>query len=69
MNGIKDIIDRVIEEKKFMGTIVISKNNETLYEKACGYADISNKRMNNIDTKFQIASGAKLFTALGIGSF
>jgi CubicO group peptidase (beta-lactamase class C family) len=39
-----------------------------VYNQAFGYADIANRRKNNTETRFGIASGTKLFTALGIGA-
>ncbi len=63
---IKEIEDKV-NEISFSGVISISKQNEIIYNKAFGYRDIKNKLPNQTDTKFGIASGTKLFTALGIG--
>ncbi|MGL5415540.1 MAG: serine hydrolase domain-containing protein [Clostridium sp.] len=52
--------------KNFSGVIKISKHKEVIIEKAYGFADIPNERENNIDTRFGIASGAKLLTAISI---
>ena len=57
--------DKIID-KDFSGAISISKDSEVIFEKAYGYADISNKINNKIDTKFQTASGCKIFTAVAI---
>jgi len=59
-------LESIIEEKDFSGVITIQKNNTVIYNKAFGYLDRANKIKNNIDTSFGIASGTKLFTALGI---
>ncbi|MCD4818728.1 MAG: beta-lactamase family protein [Candidatus Cloacimonetes bacterium] len=54
-------------EKKYSGVISIFKKNTEIYNRAYGYRDIKNKIPNTIHTRFGIASGTKIFTALGIG--
>ncbi|UCD09760.1 MAG: serine hydrolase, partial [Dehalococcoidales bacterium] len=68
-------IDRLIEkvrkqaeESSFSGGVSIFHGDEPLYEEAFGYADMAEKRLNNINTRFAIASGTKFFTTLGIGT-
>jgi CubicO group peptidase (beta-lactamase class C family) len=56
------------EETTFFGAVSIFNGDEPLYEEAFGYADIAEKRPNNVNTRFAIASGTKFFTALGIGT-
>ncbi len=63
----KRLLQKIKEIEDFSGVVSIKKGGHTLYQEAFGYADLSNKRVNNSDTKFGIASGAKFFTALGIG--
>jgi CubicO group peptidase (beta-lactamase class C family) len=53
-------------EKDFNGCISIQKNGETIFESAYGYADLSNKIPNTLDTKFATASAGKVFVAVGI---
>lgn len=55
-----------ILDKDFSGAMSISKDNQIIFQKAYGYADISNKVNNKKDTKFQTASGCKIFTAVSI---
>lgn len=67
----KTIIIELLENKinnieNFSGVIKISKSKMTIYEKTYGFSDISNERLNNIDTSFGVASGAKLLTAISI---
>lgn len=52
--------------KNFSGVVQIRKAEKVIYEKAYGFADISNDRLNNINTRFGIASGAKLLTSIAI---
>jgi CubicO group peptidase (beta-lactamase class C family) len=71
MVGIERLINEVrlkAEETSFSGAVSIYQGNKTLYNEAFGYADFTEKREINLKTKFAIASGTKLFTALGIGS-
>ena len=56
------------EETSFSGIVSMFQGEKELYGESFGYADIANKRKNNVKTKFAIASGTKFFTALGIGS-
>lgn len=66
-NMIIELVESKIKSmKEFSGVIKISKSKEIIYEKAYGFADIPNERLNNIDTRFGIASGAKLLTAISI---
>jgi CubicO group peptidase (beta-lactamase class C family) len=58
-------IDKFIE-KDFHGCVSIKNNNETIFEGAYGYADLSNKVPNTLDTKFATASAGKVFVAVGI---
>jgi CubicO group peptidase (beta-lactamase class C family) len=60
-------IEQVAAETEFWGVISIFKDSSTLYSKAYGYRDIKNHLPNTTSTAFGIASGTKLFTALGIG--
>lgn len=59
-------LESIIEDKKFSGVITIQKLDKIIYNRAFGYLDRANKVRNNIHTSFGIASGTKLFTALGI---
>ncbi len=51
---------------QFSGTVLISKNDTVLFKKAYGFADYDQKIKNTIDTKFQLASVTKQFTATAI---
>ena len=67
MKKIKEKIISKAEEDNFSGVISIFKGNTEIINKAFGLKDSMNKLPNTQDTKFGIASGTKLFTALGIG--
>ncbi len=55
------------KESDFSGVISISGQDSAVYSKAFGFRDVNNSIPNNTETKFGMASGTKLFTALGIG--
>ena len=61
MKKIEELID-----DDFNGVVSVSKNGESLFKKAYGYADLPNKRPNKTDTIFEVASGSKAFVATGI---
>lgn len=50
----------------FRGCISIYQKEKLLFEKAYGYADLSNQVLNNMDTRFATASAGKVFVAVGI---
>jgi len=50
----------------FSGTIIVTKNGSVLLKKAYGMADYEWNIKNTIDTKFQLASVTKQFTATAI---
>ena len=50
----------------FNGIISVRKNNEVIFQKPYGFADIINKIPNEIDTKFATASAGKVFVAVAI---
>jgi len=60
-------IEQVADETGFSGAVSIYRGDSTEFSKAFGCRDVKNRLPNTIDTRFGIASGTKLFTALGIG--
>lgn len=71
MTGIDKLVDEVRRKAvktSFFGVVSVFQGEKTLYREAFGYADFAEKRKNNPDTKFAIASGTKFFTGMGIGT-
>ncbi|WP_077622841.1 serine hydrolase domain-containing protein [Sediminibacillus massiliensis] len=58
-------IQQEMENQGYNGAAYIKKGAEVV-KAASGYAHRTDKRLNNIDTRFGIASGCKLFTAVAI---
>lgn len=54
------------EKMGFSGVILLKEGNKILVEKAFGQADRSNNLSNTLNSRFGIASGCKLFTAIAI---
>jgi CubicO group peptidase (beta-lactamase class C family) len=66
----KELIDKIQQaaaEIEFSGVISVFQDASTVFNQAFGYRDIKNKLPNTTATIFGIASGTKVFTALGIG--
>lgn len=50
----------------FHGCVLVTVGDSFRFQKAYGYADLPNKRPNQIDTKFGTASAGKAFVAVGV---
>lgn len=53
------------ETERFSGAVLVKKQSQTLAA-SYGSANISEERLNHPDTRFGIASGCKLFTAIAV---
>ncbi|MCO5533815.1 serine hydrolase, partial [Enterococcus faecium] len=64
------LIDKRLEQKQkeyaFYGNIRVVKADKVLVDRTFGYANDADKLPNRAHTRFGIASGCKLFTALAI---
>ena len=67
MEALIRTIEQAASYTQFSGVISIFRDASTVFSKAFGYRDIRNKLPNTTSTIFGIASGTKIFTALGIG--
>jgi len=65
---IRQELESLMTEIDFSGVVSIYQYGELLYQSGRGFRDRSNELNNNLATRFGIASGTKLFTALGIGT-
>jgi len=63
---IKDMLPRMCEKDVFSGTLLIAKGDKVLLEYACGEASKRFHVPNNIETKFNLGSMNKMFTATAI---
>jgi len=54
------------DAKSFSGVFSARDEHGVIFEKCCGFRNLSEKLPNNSDTAFGIASGTKLFTGLAV---
>jgi D-alanyl-D-alanine carboxypeptidase len=52
------------ETQPFYGVIAITRGDQTVYQRAFGLANANALRPNALDTRFNLASGGKMFTAV-----
>ena len=63
---IADYTEQLAKRGEFSGALLIAKNNKVISKQAYGYAHLGHKVKNNVDTKFNLASINKSFTAVAI---
>lgn len=66
LNKTKELIEGLCEKDVFSGTVLVAKGEKVLFEKACGEASKRFHVSNNVDTKFNLGSMNKMFTAISI---
>ena len=64
--SINDVFESYTHYNRFIGSVLISKDDTIIYQKSFGYADIYNHKKNSKNTIFSIASVTKSLTAVGI---
>lgn len=66
LTQLKDFIDKLVAEDKFSGVVLIAKEGEVIFKEAWGLASKRFNVPNQIDTKFNLGSMNKMFTAVAI---
>lgn len=64
--NINNIFESYAHYNRFTGSVLISKNNNIIYRKSFGYANVEHHKKNTKNTIFSIASVTKPLTAVGI---
>ena len=64
--AVTDLLAKSASSDEFSGAVLIAQDGKPIFEKAYGYADREQKTPNLIDTKFNLGSINKSFTALAI---
>lgn len=60
-----DSLFQILEKKdKFMGSITVSQNGESIYTNVIGYSNLETFKKANAETKYRIGSISKMFTAV-----
>src|SRR5215510_7169523 len=54
--------ETLANNNRFMGSVAVSKNNELIYLKSVGFADIEQGLKANENSKYRIGSISKTFT-------
>lgn len=65
VNNIKRLLDSTDLSKNYNGSILIADGKKVLFEKSYGFNE-TNKKENEIHSKYDIASMGKMFTAVSI---
>ena len=63
---INKLFESYAHYNRFIGNVLISQDNNIIYEKSFGYANIENHKKNTKNSIFSIASVTKPLTAVGI---
>jgi CubicO group peptidase (beta-lactamase class C family) len=63
---IEKIIDKINKVKPFSGVVLVQQNDKIIFQRAYEFANRSEEIANTMDTRFGIASGCKIFTAIAI---
>lgn len=66
LGQVQDLCDRGARAGVFSGTVLIARGSEVLFEYACGAANKRYAVPNNPDTKFNLGSANKMFTAVAV---
>ena len=59
-------LGRMAREGYFSGTVLVARHGRPLFQRAYGFADRGGQSRNRLETRFDLASVGKLFTAVAI---
>jgi CubicO group peptidase (beta-lactamase class C family) len=66
LKGFQATLDQLVEADEFSGAILVAKNQTILLQRAYGMAHQGYSVPNRVDTKFNLGSMNKMFTAVAI---
>lgn len=64
--NIDDLVGELVKANRFSGVILVARNGKPVYQRASGTANQTWNVQNRIDTKFNVASISKMFTAVAV---
>jgi len=64
--SINEVFESYAHYNRFIGSVLISRNDKIIYRKSFGYADAENHKKNTKNSIYNIASVTKSLTAVGI---
>jgi len=59
-------LDKLAAQDRFSGAVLLAKGDQILFERAYGFANHAFNARNKLDTKFNLGSMGKMFTAVSI---
>jgi len=65
-NSINQLFESYAYYNRFVGSVLISNDDNIIYKKSFGYSDIDNHKKNTENSIFSIASATKPLTAVGV---
>jgi CubicO group peptidase (beta-lactamase class C family) len=66
LEATRSLLDSLVKADEFSGVVLVAKNGTPVFEHAYGFADRDRKIANRFDTRFNLGSINKTFTALAI---
>lgn len=63
---LETFLERAAAADEFSGAVLLARNDQIVFSKAYGLANKDSKTANAIDTKFNIGSMSKMFTAVAV---
>jgi len=60
------LVDELVAKDQFCGAVLVAKGEVVIFEGAVGEANREMGVVNDVDTKFNLGSGSKMFTAVAI---
>jgi len=66
LQQVADFVESQTEPEPFSGVVYLAKGDEVLFEEGYGFAIRSESIPNKSNTRFQMASGCKIFTSVAI---
>lgn len=65
-SDIEKIVEDISNTKPFSGVVLVQQKGNTVFQRAYGFANRSEEIANTMGTRFGIASGCKIFTAVAV---
>lgn len=66
VHQLDSLFETLNRQQAISGSVLIAEKGKPIYQKAFGYADADARRLNDINTVFELASVSKQFTAMAI---
>jgi len=66
ISRLNDLLGRLTTADQFSGVVWITHDGQTIFQNTYGFASLPFRAPNQLDTKFNIASTTKMFTAVAI---